>query len=166
MIFLTYHALECKEIYLKCTWYYLVALLDLFNKTKKMKIRFGFLTLTALVVCKAHAYDLMSKIFHNSRGMNLNPDSADKDCVEKCHVLSDVLKEVAELKEKVNLSSLTVSQTIDQMSQTMSQLSQTVGQLSQTVDQPRQGDDQQNNRKGRRQLYIRKGLFDFLGGGC
>ena len=94
-----------------------------------MKISFGFLTWAALLVCETFGADVMSKIFHSSRGMSLNHDSAD-DNLGVYQVMSNVLLQVGQLNEKV-----------DQMSQTVSQLTQTVDQLS-------RDDNQENSRKG------------------
>ena len=123
-----------------------------------MKISFVFPAWVAIFVCTVRAADLVSKIFPSSRGMSLNHDTADGNCVGTYQAMSDVLVQAGELKGTINQISQTMSQfsqlgqTVNQMSQTMIQLSQTVSQLSQTVDQLSHRVDQQSSHKGRKTI--------------
>ena len=85
-----------------------------------MKTSVGFFYF-ALYMCNTYASDLVSKIFHSSRGISTADDN---------QVMANVLLQVGQLNEKV-----------DQMSQTVSQLTQTDDQLS-------RAENQQNSRKG------------------
>ena len=115
-----------------------------------MKINVGFLFYIALIVCNAHAADLVTKVLQSSRGMELDHDTADDNLLGVYQVMSNVLLQVGELKGTINQISHTVSklsQTVDQLNsggdvlEQVGELNEKVDQMSQTIDQLSSGGD-------------------------